>query len=230
MLDVDDYNSLVTYSDNGFIKKSVIIPASANLNNYIEEGRFYCPANVTVQTLLNCPVSDAFYLDIGRHAGVVQTLTTFEPDNLKVYKRNYYNGYWGAWVKVPSRQEFDAIQKHKLTQDNGKNFVFEGDLNNLVTNGQYNGHGLVNAPQSEIAGTWWYIEVQCHTNDIGYVLQRATKLNNGVPSFFKEPRRTEHGCHGRLTFFNLALMLKMVSWVPLTPRVEVHPHPIHGQR
>ncbi|WKL00294.1 pyocin knob domain-containing protein [Paenibacillus amylolyticus] len=57
-LDVDDYNSLVTYSDNGFIKKSVIIPTSANLNNYIEEGRFYCPANVTVQTLLNCPVSD----------------------------------------------------------------------------------------------------------------------------------------------------------------------------
>lgn len=163
------------YADTGFIKKAILIPISANLNNYTSEGEFYCPANSTVSTLINCPVSDAFNLSIERHAGVVQTIKTFEPGNLQTYQRNYYNGTWGSWVKVPSRQEFDLVQKHKLTADIGISInVSNTNANALIKNGDYVGENISNAPRTG-AAEWYYIRVSAMAAGV-WVKQEAINL------------------------------------------------------
>ncbi|OMF66297.1 tail fiber protein [Paenibacillus sp. FSL R5-0766] len=83
----------------------------------------------------------------------------------------------------------DSWQKHQLTDDNGKNKLTSGiDLNSLMVNGQYNGNNLTNAPLPATADMWWYIEVQCHTNGEGYVLQRASRLNGGTPTLYLRTR------------------------------------------
>ncbi|MEK4361806.1 tail fiber protein [Paenibacillus sp. FSL M8-0212] len=92
-------------------RESILIPAESDLNSYITEGEYYCPTNATVGTLANSPVGVAFHLTIERHAGVVQTLTTFEPSNLQVFQRNYYVG-WGPWKKVPTTDDIEEVKEY----------------------------------------------------------------------------------------------------------------------
>ncbi|WP_052759786.1 pyocin knob domain-containing protein [Paenibacillus sp. DMB20] len=84
-------------------------------------------------------------------------------------------------------------QKAALTRDDWKNIDLPPgfDLNTLVKNGFYNGFKLKNAPTLEGEDRWIYIEVQCHTNGDGYVLQRVSKLNSGVNAFYQ--RTKENG-------------------------------------
>ncbi|WP_427052749.1 tail fiber protein [Paenibacillus sp. TC-CSREp1] len=97
-------------------RESILIPADSDLNSYITEGEYYCPTNATVGTLANSPVGVAFHLTIEKHAGVVQTLTTFEPSDLQVFQRNYYFG-WGSWKKVPTRDEIQQLQEDLQNAD-----------------------------------------------------------------------------------------------------------------
>lgn len=90
-------------------RESILISAESDLNSYITEGEYYCPENATVETLANSPTGVAFHLTIERHAGVVQTLTTFEPGDLQVFQRNYYFG-WGSWKKVPTIDEIEEVK------------------------------------------------------------------------------------------------------------------------
>ncbi|PWW45190.1 MULTISPECIES: tail fiber protein [Paenibacillus] len=90
-------------------RESILIPAESDLNSYITEGEYYCPTNATVGTLANSPIGVAFHLTVEKHAGVVQTLTTFEPSNLQVFQRNYYVG-WGPWKKVPTRDDIEEVK------------------------------------------------------------------------------------------------------------------------
>ncbi|OPG94207.1 hypothetical protein B2I21_33640 [Chryseobacterium mucoviscidosis] len=84
----------------------------------------------------------------------------------------------------------DLFQKHKFTADDGKNQVLAPgtDLNSLTANGQYNGNNLVNSPLPASADIWWYVEIQCHTNGTGYVLQRASRLNGGVQTLYQRTK------------------------------------------
>ncbi|MGG4479480.1 tail fiber protein [Paenibacillus illinoisensis] len=80
-------------------------------------------------------------------------------------------------------------QKHKLTADDGKSQLISGtDLNSLVANGQYNGNSLTNAPIPASVDEWWYIDVQCHSNGTGYVIQRASRLNGGTQTLYQRTR------------------------------------------
>ncbi len=80
--------------------KSTIIPANTNLNSLTTDGMYYCPANVTVATLANCPTSNAFSLLVESHAGVKQTLTVYPTSDISTWIRNQYNGAWGPWRKM----------------------------------------------------------------------------------------------------------------------------------
>ncbi|WKL00922.1 pyocin knob domain-containing protein [Paenibacillus amylolyticus] len=196
VLDLDDYNSLLTYADSGFIKKAVIIPNGDDLNNYSSssrEGRYYCPSNAGAATILNSPVTLAFSLLIERHAGVVQTLTTYEPNNPQMFQRNYYGGTWGSWYKVATAAYIDTKpwQKHKLTQDNGlvKNLPQLTDLNTLTDAGQYDGNSLRNGPLGSVDGIWFYVEVIVHSSGPTYIMQKATRLEvGGQPTFYMRTR------------------------------------------
>ncbi|MBY0202973.1 MULTISPECIES: tail fiber protein [Paenibacillus] len=109
-------------------RESILISAGSDLNSYITEGEYYCPTNATVGTLANSPVGVAFHLTIEKHAGVVQTLTTFEPSNLQVFQRNYYVG-WGPWKKVPTRDDIEEVKVY-TDQKVGEVVIDDASLTN----------------------------------------------------------------------------------------------------
>ncbi|RPK24173.1 pyocin knob domain-containing protein [Paenibacillus xylanexedens] len=123
-------------------RESILIPAESDLNSYITEGEYYCPANATVETLLNSPTGEAFHLTVEPHAGVLQTLTTFQPGNLEVFQRNYYFG-WGAWKKVPTRAELEEMLNQANANAQGYATaavkpIIEVSSSNLVKNSSAN--------------------------------------------------------------------------------------------
>lgn len=77
--------------------QSVYLGENTNLNNIIDPGLYYCPANAVVNTMTNVPRTMAFSLLVEKHAGVKQTFTNYEPTNSITYVRNFYNGSWGGW-------------------------------------------------------------------------------------------------------------------------------------
>lgn len=80
---------------------STYIQENADLNDYTTPGMYYCGANAVVQTMSNCPTTQAFALLVEHHAGAKQTLTEYGTANPRIYIRNYYNGTWGSWYRVP---------------------------------------------------------------------------------------------------------------------------------
>lgn len=76
------------------------VPAGADLDNYVNPGWYKCGLSATVQTLANSPTSDAFFLEVGQHAGVYQRLVEFLSNSPRIFFRNYYDGDnppWGGW-------------------------------------------------------------------------------------------------------------------------------------
>ena len=103
-------NISLTYSDVGADASGKLTPvaitANVDLDNYTSYGWYYCPADATVATLSNCPTACAFFLEVGRHAGIYQRLVEYITRVPKVYFRNYYNGAWGAW-----QREYTTVDK-----------------------------------------------------------------------------------------------------------------------
>ena len=90
-----------------------------------------------------------------------------------------------ATANIKTYIDTKTWQKHRLTADNGKSQLISGtNLNSLVANGQYNGNSLINAPSPGNANEWWYIDVQCHSNGSGFVIQRASRLNGGTQTLY----------------------------------------------
>lgn len=58
--------------DDAFVKNTnrIAIPEEADLNNYTTIGCYACQANVTVATLVNCPTTKAFCMDVRLGTGV----------------------------------------------------------------------------------------------------------------------------------------------------------------
>jgi hypothetical protein len=76
------------------------IPANADLNNYTENGFYYCPANADAQTMLNVPTTAAFSLFVEQHAGIKQTFTEYyNAGYFRTFIRNKYSTTWGPWVE-----------------------------------------------------------------------------------------------------------------------------------
>jgi hypothetical protein len=75
----------------------------ADLNDYTFPGFYYCELNVTAATIANTPVDWAFSLAVEHHAEngackqTFSTYSTYQNSTSRVYRRNYYNGTWGAW-------------------------------------------------------------------------------------------------------------------------------------
>lgn len=95
------------------------IPASENLNSYTNSGYYYCNANATVQTMKNCPTTNAFFMIVGQHAGIYQELTEYMIDSPKKYMRNYYSGTWGSWYRIYT--EVDKPKKSDIGLGNVNN-------------------------------------------------------------------------------------------------------------
>ncbi|WP_053061470.1 pyocin knob domain-containing protein [Paenibacillus sp. VT-400] len=118
---------LQQYADKNYLRKSSNINENENLNNFVFEGEFYCQLSLTAETLKNCPVRVAFSLKVSKNGtqykesipGVTQTLITFLPVGFTTWQRNLYDT-WGAWVQIPSREEFESL---KSSVSDGKSAI-----------------------------------------------------------------------------------------------------------
>lgn len=101
------------------------IAANTDLNAITTPGLYYCPANATVATFKNCPTTNAFFMEVGKHAGTYQKIIEYITSNPKTYQRNYYSSVWGSWqnitvlTPVPAGAKFtDTVYTHLTTAGN----------------------------------------------------------------------------------------------------------------
>lgn len=109
----DDANttySLATATANGLMSSIDFkkihpqsLPANTNLNDLNDItaiGWYYCASNATVATMQNAPSGDAFYMLVGKNAGIYQQIVEYGTSKPKIFFRNYYNGVWMAWAQI----------------------------------------------------------------------------------------------------------------------------------
>lgn len=91
-------NIALSATDVGAIPTTIAIAASTDLNTITTPGFYYCAANATVATLANTPTINAFYMEVGKHAGVYQRIVEYTTAGAaKIYIRNYYANTWSTW-------------------------------------------------------------------------------------------------------------------------------------
>lgn len=143
---------------------------NADLNTYTNLGFFHCLYNSYAATLLNCPTSYAFGMEvISTGAGIRQVISTYSISNPKKYFRNLYtnSGTWGSWYRIfseadkPTSEDIGVIQ---LTNE---------DLNDIkVDLGFYyaaGGNQVINSPFN--VGNAFGLE--CNRVAGGFYLQTA---------------------------------------------------------
>ena len=101
------------------------IAANTDLNSLTAPGFYYCPANVTAAALKNCPTTNAFFMEVGKHAGTYQWVVEYGTSNPKTFQRNYYSSVWQTWqnitvlTPVPAGAKFtDTVYAHPVTAGN----------------------------------------------------------------------------------------------------------------
>ena len=92
-------------------KNPTVIPREADLNTILETGYYSCSANDTAKTIKNCPIQEAFYLEVVKnqessnssqlYTQFKQILTSFNINNPKTFIRTSINHSgtitFGAW-------------------------------------------------------------------------------------------------------------------------------------
>lgn len=168
-----------------------VISEKANLNNITTPGFYYSPANAAVATFTNCPTKQAFYMAVGKHAGVYQEITEYMTGSPKKYIRNYYNNAWGSWYRVYTTA--DTPPDTKYTTMKG------------ATSGASGAAGLVPAPASSERefflrgdGTWAKPETSLKltsTQDLNTISGFSTfEWTTSVPK--NAPKSTLKNCAG----------------------------------
>lgn len=73
-----------------------ILP-NTDLNTILKYGDYYCPANVTAVTLLNCPTNEAFLLSVKRGTDYLQELRHYNGNGRWVRNYNTWSNTWTDW-------------------------------------------------------------------------------------------------------------------------------------
>jgi hypothetical protein len=92
----DNNSSWIRWTDQSM---STFINANSDLRNYTTPGSYYCDTDTSAATLSNCPVTNAFSLEVirwGRTNNVIQRLTRYT-DN-RVYLCRLNGTVWSSWV------------------------------------------------------------------------------------------------------------------------------------
>lgn len=93
----------------------VPIDSETDLDNLTTPGWYYCNSDAVVSTFENCPVENAFFMEVGKHAATYQRIVTYVIGSPKVYFRNSYAGTFGIWHREyttadkPDFQDLDGM-------------------------------------------------------------------------------------------------------------------------
>lgn len=87
------------------------IPDGADLNNYTTPGNYYCPKDVSIPTLKNCPLNHAFILKVRLSTGEAypsQEIIEFNTGK-KAYRVLYLDNVWQDWIFYVTNTDFDSV-------------------------------------------------------------------------------------------------------------------------
>ena len=192
-----DTGNKPTAADVGAIPTAIAIATSTDLNNITTPGFYHCAANATVATLANTPTGNAFYMEVGKHAGVYQRIVEYTTaGTAKIYIRNYYAGTWSAWGREyttwdkPTTSEIGAlpvdgkaVAANYADHATTSNWLVHHSSSDFAPTFGANGLQYFNAslPNSGSASTsyapttdWWHILRMNHSNASGYYVDIGT--------------------------------------------------------
>lgn len=141
------------------------ILSGTDLNSITTPGYYKCDANSTAETLINCPISYAFSMEVLSHAGIHQRLIMYKSYDTHTYVRNYYGNVWGPWQII--------MNTELLEQDT--------DLNTVITPGVYYSQGG-NPNQPSILYTNTFTLEVIPAGAKGQIMQRITRCNKDIPT------------------------------------------------
>ena len=87
-------------------KNPTVIPREADLNTILETGYYCCAANDTAKTIKNCPIQEAFCLEVvknqesnvnGGYNQFKQIVTAYTPTSPRTFIRTIYQESFGKW-------------------------------------------------------------------------------------------------------------------------------------
>lgn len=94
------------------------IAQNDDLNSYTTPGSYVATSTGITTSLTNCPINNSgFSLHVESVAGgtgqlLIQTIKRTSSNIGEVYLRTYTGSVWGAWEKVPTRAEVDALNSN----------------------------------------------------------------------------------------------------------------------
>ena len=100
-------NKAITNAINKCISKNpTVIPRDADLNTILETGYYCCADNDKAKTIKNCPLQQAFYLEVvknqesnvnGGYNQFKQIVTAYTPTSPRTFIRTIYQESFGKW-------------------------------------------------------------------------------------------------------------------------------------
>lgn len=126
---------------------------NADLNDIKTSGYYVCTANAVVETLSNCPVQEAFVLEVLRHSGVHQRLTIYKHYDVHTYVRNFYSDIWSPWQIVMNTELLEQTTNLNTVMKPGVYYSKGGNPNTptpAVNKGSFSLEVLPSGPDGQL--------------------------------------------------------------------------------
>ena len=133
----DDFNfNVPVMFKGGYNYNSIEIAENTDLNTITTPGVYRCFYSNTAATLLNCPIDQAFTLEVLPNNSLTQRITEYTASSSpKVLIRNKYRDSWGEWYEYVPRLNnlstpvdlFSEDDGFELYDDPTKIYVFPSD-------------------------------------------------------------------------------------------------------
>lgn len=113
--------------------RPVVVTSGQNMNSLTTPTVYQCKTNTIAASLSNSPTTNAFNMVVLPHTdnGVTQLITEYPTSGARQFRRNLYNGTWGAWAEIPT---MDALSGLSGKQDIITGAATTITSSNLTTN------------------------------------------------------------------------------------------------
>lgn len=104
-------------ADHAKVLISTQIVSNVDLDDLIvTDSHYYCPLDATAKSLTNCPVTNAFSLEVMKwgEGNIIQRLTVYT--TCTIYLRRYYSSSgWSSWRSIAFADEFLPLSGGTMT-------------------------------------------------------------------------------------------------------------------
>lgn len=191
-------------SGSSAVKNHGMIAQKTNLNDLTEVGFYHVNSNEWAMSLLNCPTTTAFFLEVGEHAGVYQRIVEFATEAPKIYFRNYYSftNTWSEWFREYTTADKPTTADVGAAPNGLVHAVVEANTNEEITSvmlewiasmpDRHVRHYILNVSALGLSldgGTWFLVINKASSThasiiatryDVSGIMVQACSLNGGT--------------------------------------------------